>query len=102
MAKRFMVTLDGSKCLSHTLPDGRKFFPNRPRPIPEENIAPFRSAGVFMIQEIVDVTPEQAEKAAAAAAKPKAKAGDVTTNPEEKDDDADEKSASKKSFKVKK
>jgi len=48
--KKFLVTLDPTKCLSYTLPDGRKFLPSRSKVMSEGDIGPFVSAGVFLIQ----------------------------------------------------
>ena len=47
---KFLVTLDPTKCLSYTLPDGRRFVPNRSKVLQESDIGPFVSAGVFLVQ----------------------------------------------------
>jgi len=47
--KKYSVTLDPIKCISYTLPDGRKFYPGRSKIMSESDIEPFQSAGVFLI-----------------------------------------------------
>lgn len=49
--KRFVVTLDPTKCVSYTLPDGRKFLPGRSKVMSGDDIELFKSAGVFLIEE---------------------------------------------------
>lgn len=52
--KRYNVTLDPSKCVSYTLPDGRKFLPNRTRSMSEKDIEPFVQSGVFHVELVED------------------------------------------------
>ena len=47
----YLVTLDPSKCVSYTLPDGRKFLPGRSKVISEEDVGVFQSAGVFLVSQ---------------------------------------------------
>lgn len=52
--KRYNVTLDPSKCVSYTLPDGRKFLPNRTRSMSEKDVEPFVQSGVFHVELVSD------------------------------------------------
>lgn len=50
--KMFRVTLDGSKCLSYSM-NGRKYLPTKGTLVPEDKLAPFKSAAVFLFTPIV-------------------------------------------------
>lgn len=50
MSKIYVVALNGGKCLSYTHPaNGRKYLAGKSVRVPESEIAPFKTAGVFNI-----------------------------------------------------
>lgn len=60
--KRYLITLDPTKCVSYTLPDGRKFHPGRSKIISESDVVAFQSAGVFLISLHSDCDETVTEK----------------------------------------
>ena len=83
--KKYSVTLDPSKCVSYTLPDGRKFLPGRTRMMEEGEFGPFQDAGVFLIHLAAGDTPAE-DKAKQAAGFKRKKPITPEVNHEEKID----------------
>jgi len=69
-SQMYAVSLDPTKCLSYTMPNGIKYVAGKVVNIPEEKLGPYKSAAVFNITKYVDRPPVAPKKAASVEVNP--------------------------------